>query len=162
MYEVKFVLQKPTMRTKRRLLEVKFYMVYKTLLGIGDIFKLTAFLEALAIFYEVDKTKLTITANMLRKMGAKPTKFETVIACRLLGMSYVNIKKAVGVDMRTITTYIKRYIEEDEPELRPVLQPVLHEFITGFFVALEKGFLEPFRKAELFNDLKIDLEEDEE
>ena len=152
MYKVKYELSEPTLKTKRRMLETKFYIVYRDLIEEFDPIRMKEVTEVIASFYDTNVSELSIATGMLKRIGIKPTKKEQILCLRLMGMSYDKIRFLIGVDKRTITKYIKEYIDNEEPEMLPRLNPKLYPFIMQFLDTMESFFANPYERLTAFKD----------
>lgn len=131
-FEVKYELKKPTHTTLRRFSEIQFYYIYNSLSSKAPHDKIVAYLSSIADMFDMDKTILNIAANMLRRVGFKPTKKERMLMYRIQGLSYAQINKLEAFDLRTLTQYIKAYIDKGQPDMLPTLQLRFHEFLVEF------------------------------
>jgi len=155
MYKVKYELSPPTLRTQLRMVEIKFFLMNKSILEISDFIQMNGFIEAIAKLFNLSVTELNIATNMLRRASGRPDRREMIIALRLMGMSYAKIRGLIGCDMRTITKYIKQYLEDEEPELLPRLQNKVHPSLIKYMTIFEKFMREPYEKLSLFEGTTI-------
>jgi hypothetical protein len=109
-------------KTKRRLLEVKFYVMYK------EVFDYVAkenahhgaeFLEALAVVAGVSPIVMRRAYNYMRNDYYKPTKREISLMGVYEGLSYREISLIFGNAGQTIATHIRQFIEAGRSPLPP-------------------------------------------
>lgn len=155
------MLNPPSTTTTRRLIEIHFYLVFMELMNSADFGKATILFDAICDYASLDKTKMRIGVNMLRKPMYKPTRKEIYLACRMLGMSYRDITSNFGGDLRTVTKYIKEYIEQDQPDLRPTLISEMHDYLVQFLNIFKNVFMTPYSNLVLFKDVEWVTEEEE-
>lgn len=161
MFENVYELSPPSTTTTRRLIEINFYLVFMELINTSDFGKMNILFDAICEYSSLDKTKMRIAVNMLRKPSHRPSKKEIYIMCRLLGLSYREIRARFGGDLRTITKYIKEYIEEEEPDMMPVLMSELHDYLIQFLQVFKKVFMVPYANLSVFDSVEwLELEDD--
>lgn len=117
MYRQKLHLPIANAKTKRRLVEIKYYTYFESfILALDKHSGLSSdFFDIYCKMFDLESSANLKTAYAYLKMKAyRPTKYEQVIMCRYEGMSYAKIRRLLNVTDFTINRYLKRFVIEHE------------------------------------------------
>ena len=138
----RYQLKEPNELTKKRVLEVKFYLfaeVFLNKLGEHSVFK-TDMLGILANAFNLNTTALLSALNTINHPMYKPSQKEIVVASHLMDIIVRAITNSKLVSVGGYYNILKDYIIEGEPTLFPKLPENLHEHIELFFTHTNKLF----------------------
>ena len=138
----RYQLREPNELTKKRVLEVKFFLfaeVFLNKLGEHSVFK-TDMLGILSNALNLNTTALLSALNTINHPMYKPSQKEIVVACHLMNIIVRVPTESKLVSIGGYYNILKDYIIEDEPTLFPKLPENLHEHIELFFTHTNKLF----------------------
>lgn len=145
--------------TQERINEIKFYYMFKNLYDLleesGKYEDAINIVQSYARIVDADAMIMTLVFGEMRKHYAKPTKKDTVLALRFLGLSYVDIQKYFGIHALTVSKYVKQFIEDEQPSLRPLLSPNWQEDLDKALGLLEGHFMPFGRICGVFYDAEL-------
>lgn len=130
-----YLLQEPSEVTKKRMLEIKFYLFMQSFLmkaGNQSTFK-TDVLGIIANTFNLNTSALLSILNTLEHPQYKPTQKEIVIASKHMNMIVRLVTEQKLVSNGNYYRILQDYIDEGEPSLFPKLTEAMHEQIKLFF-----------------------------
>lgn len=106
--------------TKLRMTEVEFYLFFKRIFDYAmkdDAIAGREYMQLVARISGLSPLMVSNAFDEIRKPMAKPTKQEISIYARYKGFPYSEISANLGVAPATVSKYIKRYVDSDQPTL---------------------------------------------
>jgi hypothetical protein len=160
-FESKYELKEPSERTKKRIIEVLFYLSFKPLYGyLKQVSRPKGIDLAEEFFYLIGEIcgvgpmPLHVGFSHLYNRHSQPTKREMVLTLRYLGVPYKKITTLYGISHVTILKYLQEYIQDGQVGLVPRIDIEYHQQIQKCLTTITSFLLPIGEICSILNSTK--------